>query len=569
MADLVTRIVLDDKQFNDNIQKSKQQIKSYTDFTKNLGGTFTKLASGIGVAITASEAFGKAVNSNKAIQDKFITVTEGMQETVNDFFSALVSGDWTVFDKGITEAIKKGQKYVSTLRDVRASLRIGTYSADEAEAKRDKYESLMLQKGLSSEDRQNYYNQFKTASDEYIQTLERTTSFSFQKLQEALQAKGVKVNNVNELNEIYKKYLDPATEEYQQLEQYKKDKAELEKLGTQIRGNMGQYDTYYRTPEAKAAKKAFDENYGGKGYENIIRFQNLFNEENNDKISSLFENIVQLNSRVAEAIKTADDGKNDINDLINEDKNNAIKIAQDNRNKQFESNQLSWDIDNWVNEELHGLHDGLVRKAKGLDPVQVTYELVPVDEEDPDELTLPTSTAITDKEVVTLNDYADAISNIANVMTALNTSTVEGAQGWLTWASSLMQSSAIAVEAIKKVIAAKTAEAAASGAAEAAKTPIVGWLMVGAAITSVLAAFAALPKFATGGIVGGGSYSGDNILARVNSGEMILNQYQQGNLFRMLNGGNENSKSNVEFTIRGDKLVGVLNNYNNKFKKIR
>lgn len=569
MADLVTRIVLDDKQFNDNIQKSKQQIKSYTDFTKNLGGTFTKLAGGIGVAITASEAFGKAVNSNKAIQDKFITVTEGMQETVNDFFSALVSGDWTVFDKGITEAIKKGQKYVSTLRDVRASLRIGTYSADEAEAKRDKYESLMLQKGLSSEDRQNYYNQFKTASDEYIQTLERTTSFSFQKLQEALQAKGVKVNNVNELNEIYKKYLDPATEEYQQLEQYKKDKAELERLGTYMRGNMGQYDIYYRTPEAKAAKKAFDENYGGKGYENIIRFQNLFNEENNDKISSLFENIVQLNSRVAEAIKTADDGKNDINDLINEDNNSAIKIAQDNRNKQFESNQLSWDIDNWVNEEMNGLHDGLVRKAKGLDPVQITYQLVPIDEEDTDELPLPTSTAITDKEVVTLNDYADAISNIANVMTALNTSTVEGAQGWLTWASSLMQSSAIAVEAIKKVIAAKTAEAAASGAAEAAKTPIVGWLMVGAAITSVLAAFAALPKFATGGIVGGGSYSGDNILARVNSGEMILNQYQQGNLFRMLNGGNENSKSNVEFTIRGDKLVGVLNNYNNKFKKIR
>lgn len=571
MADLVTRILLDDKQFNDNIQKSKQQLKTYTDYTKNLGSTFSKLAGGIGVVVTASKAFGKAVNSNKAVQDKFISVTEGMQETVNDFFSALTSGDWTVFNDGILEAIKNGQKYVSTLRDVKASLRIGTYSADEAEAKRDKYESLMLQKGLSSSDRQNYYQEFKKASDEYIQTLERTTSFSFQKLQEALQTKGVKVNNVNELNEIYKKYLDPATQEYQQLEQYKKDKAELEKLGTQIRGNMGQYDTYYRTPEAKAAKKAFDENYGGKGYENIIRFQNLFNEENNDKISSLFENIVQLNSRVAEAIKTADDGKNDIKDLINEDNSNVIKIAQDNRKKQYEDNKVSWNVDNWVNEELYGLHDSLVRKARGLDPVIITYKLEPINKENPDELPLPTENKNKKNDnKVTLDDYATAISNIANVMTALNTVTNEGAEAWFNWASSLMQSSAIAITAIKKIITAKTAEAGANAAAEAAKTPIVGWLMVGAAIASVLGAFSALPKFQTGGIVGGNSFSGDNILARVNSGEMILNKEQQSNLFRMLNDGSTNTTSKeITFKIQGKELVGVLNNYNNRLNKVR
>lgn len=47
------------------------------------------------------------------------------------------------------------------------------------------------------------------------------------------------------------------------------------------------------------------------------------------------------------------------------------------------------------------------------------------------------------------------------------------------------------------------------------------------------------PKFADGGIspllVGGSSYVGDKVLARVNSGEMILNKTQQANLFKMLN----------------------------------
>lgn len=42
-------------------------------------------------------------------------------------------------------------------------------------------------------------------------------------------------------------------------------------------------------------------------------------------------------------------------------------------------------------------------------------------------------------------------------------------------------------------------------------------------------------KFAEGGIVGGSSYTGDNITARVNSGEMILNRDQQTRLFEIAN----------------------------------
>lgn len=66
-------------------------------------------------------------------------------------------------------------------------------------------------------------------------------------------------------------------------------------------------------------------------------------------------------------------------------------------------------------------------------------------------------------------------------------------------------------------------------------------------------------KFAEGGIVGGTSYSGDKLFAMVNSGEMILNKRQQGNLANMLGGGGQ-----VEFHISGDSLVGVLNNKRNK-----
>jgi hypothetical protein len=55
----------------------------------------------------------------------------------------------------------------------------------------------------------------------------------------------------------------------------------------------------------------------------------------------------------------------------------------------------------------------------------------------------------------------------------------------------------------------------------------------------VAAVVAAKPKltYATGGIVPGTAYSGDSIPARLNSGEMVLNDAQQAALFSLANGG--------------------------------
>jgi hypothetical protein len=54
-------------------------------------------------------------------------------------------------------------------------------------------------------------------------------------------------------------------------------------------------------------------------------------------------------------------------------------------------------------------------------------------------------------------------------------------------------------------------------------------------------------KFEQGGIVGGASMHGDKIPAFVNSGEMILNRQQQGEMFRQLNGSG-GSSSGVDMT---------------------
>ena len=75
--------------------------------------------------------------------------------------------------------------------------------------------------------------------------------------------------------------------------------------------------------------------------------------------------------------------------------------------------------------------------------------------------------------------------------------------------------------------------------------------------------------FAEGGIVGGSAFSGDNVHVRVNSGEMILNQGQQANLFAMANGGGAGAGGEVVFKIHGQELWGVRNNYAKKMNNIR
>lgn len=65
----------------------------------------------------------------------------------------------------------------------------------------------------------------------------------------------------------------------------------------------------------------------------------------------------------------------------------------------------------------------------------------------------------------------------------------------------------------------------------------VDWLAFGISGTAqMISLIATVSKFATGGIVGGNQKSGDNVLVRVNSGEMILNAAQQARLFAIADG---------------------------------
>lgn len=171
------------------------------------------------------------------------------------------------------------------------------------------------------------------------------------------------------------------------------------------------------------------------------------------------------------------------------------------------------------------------------------------------------------KQIEGYQAIGDAASAMGQLMSAAG---AEGAAAAMQIVATTANATAQMIPQIMALIGAKKGEAMANGTASAAALPFPANI---AAIASIIATvvgtfasiFSTVGAFAGGGIIQGANTHGDQLLARVNAGEMILNGSQQARLFNLLDGGTgSNMSGQVEFKISGSSLKGVLRNYDNK-----
>lgn len=110
----------------------------------------------------------------------------------------------------------------------------------------------------------------------------------------------------------------------------------------------------------------------------------------------------------------------------------------------------------------------------------------------------------------------------------------------------------------------------ATATSKEAKLGIWGWIAaIASGIGVMTATISQLQSFSQGGIFSGNSVVGDNNIARVNAGEMILTKTQQSNLFRLLDtntaGGNINGGT---VRVKGSDLYIALSNYSKVKSKV-
>lgn len=526
MSDIVSRLLLDTKQYDASLQKSKKGSNDFADdVAGKLSGAVAKFAAGIGLAVGGVEAFNKIMGSSQTLGDTWNNTINACKGTVDAFFMSISTNNWDVFNQGLIQTIENMYQ-LSALKDQLSDARLSMgFETRAFEREYVRLEGIIDNETKSKAERSAAFAEMQKLVADFKQRVEATGKGTADTLVKEMNAKFGRDFTLGDIEtyirEVNNEFLN--TETLQRLNEYKKQLADIRASGqvyTQTGMWGGVTTTGTNVNDAVEALKAANPEL------ERMRLLQEDGDESRKRMVEDYEYVLELFQRADEYLKRSLEKQN--------------KIASLNKGAVATTTQSV--VGNYPGGALSQQRQSLASLA-GM-PDMSKIQPIPINKE----------------AVKNVDDYVNSINALSNVLTALNTQTVEGAAGWLSWAGSLMTASAMAVDSIRQVVAAKTAEGAASAGAEAAKTPFVGWLLVGGAVMSALAAFAAIPSFAEGGVVPGSNFR-DGIAARLSSGEMVINPADQKKLFDSIHSGNLGGGGSTKSVITGEQIVTVVNNY--------
>lgn len=603
MADLVTRLLLNSSQFDNNIRRSTQQVQQFQQVGRNITATIGRFAGVLGIAMTAGEAFNKVLNSSQTLGDMTASNMAALKTSVDEFFYSLGSGNLSNFLTGLGDMIDKTKEAYAALDQLgNTQISYGVFSA--------KSQSEIADAQYIAKNKFAPADQRNAAFDKWRITLQEQQAANI-RLQEEL------INSASKAVEARTNANITVTMEdmLKAFEADLLDPAKRDEVKSRAKNGTANYQSNAKRKDwSQEQKDALAESQK----QNLIIHTMLekYSDDELKDIAAKIQQYYQLNSALKSTAREYNETANEYNNSMAKmegfksvESLEGFKVFTGTTTNKTEvklpvkpvipagslaeldaqiasvRKELNLAISNEdrirINAELNALTE-----QKRVIEFQYKYPNAPNVKLDDERSSLadvarkpeiPTSlpkfeSPITNKNIKLNNEYAQSLGAIASIMGSVTNMTNEGAAAWLSWGANLISAVAAAIPQIVALTTAKKGEAIASGVASAAQTPFVGWLLAGAAAAAVVAALASIPSFSTGGIFAGNSTIGDMNLARVNAGEMILNNRQQRNLFNLLNGNGVIGSAGggqVEFKIKGKELVGVLANYNNKTAKVR
>lgn len=619
MSDITTRLLLKTNDFDANLEKSRKNVNGFQNNITSMSSIacsgVMKFAGALGAVVTISEGFNRIMNSSQTLGDEYSRTMEGIKEGVDQFFYSIGSGDWTPFMNGLSETIRLAREaydamdqlgntkmsfsYFDAKNQATVQEQITILKDKDSTDEQKKAARELLEKTLK--DQEEIVGQYKRRSNNAVQAMVKA----------AIGLDGVDVSTVN-IDKILR--LDVSSvgddQKAQLSKQYKEFVDEYDRLKAKFTtyettgSGMNVHTTSYT--DTAALSKAISPMLSK--YQDAIQYNAILVKKSDEWLQNLINvstaaesaerNLSSMTKAANRASQSGVDGKppkqeakegslawynEEISarnkNLIAETDMQARATIQATINE-FEQKRINLKF--VVDQEAFKIANGEMKDGALSVPIAPTYDKVPTHGKDGKNFKLPKYNPLFKKEDVDLNeDYAESLSAIGGVMSALNGVTNESAASYLQWGANVISSIAQAIPAILSLTTAKTAEAAANSANSAAQIPFVGWLAAAGAALSVVAAMASIPKFAAGGIVPGVSFTGDKVPALLNSGEMILNGSQQSNLFQMLNSGlygslsqkiapaieDRNVRLYSDVEIRGDRIFLTLHNHIKKTGK--
>lgn len=565
MADLVTRLKLDDKNFNENIIKSKKQLNDFKNVGANAGNTIstvlgnalTKVVVPITIATTAMKGFQEVMASSQQRADWVTTEMEGLKAAVDEFFYALGNGNLETFINNLDTVITKSKEAYQALDQLgNTQISYGVINAQNqgtiAEA-----QYVAKNKFASNDERIAAFEQWRQAIESEQQSTVQLQSDLITYVSKAVSAKSSANLDVT-LADVIKAF---------QVDLTGANRDEIKQRAKYGYENWERHQRGDSSLDAEGQKQLLESQK-----ENIIIHTMLqkYTDEELKNIAAQVQQYFKLTSAVKGLGREYNETANEFNNAnaktngftpvqslegftVYSGNNDAGKNFKGDAKKASVDELLTWNVEGWINEEIKGLHNPLRKAIESGDKIPIKSLPIEIEEEVVDEL-IPNLDDSPNKWALSLSDsFALAGSSIQALGSAFGAFSENAALG----------KSAMILGAIGQLVYAY---------ASVSKNVTSPWEWIAFAISgaaTLATVIGQLKGYADGGIIDSPYTTGDRNLIRVNGGEMVLTKAQQSNLFSMLQHGTaSNGGGNVTFRIQGKELVGVLNNYNNKTSKV-
>lgn len=632
MSDIVTRLLLKTNDFDANLNKSKKNVNGFqSDIAKMSGVAVSgvmKFAGVLGIAVTASEGFNKVMNSSQTLGDEYARTMDGLKGGVDQFFYSIGSGDWTPFMNGLSETIRLAREAYNAMDQLGNTKMSFSYFDAKNQAIVQEQITILKDKHSTEEqkkaarelldktlkDQEEIVGQYKRRSNNAVRAMVKA----------AIGLDGVDVSGID-IDKMLKLDVSSAGDEQkaQLAKQYKDFVDEYDRL----KAKFTTYETVgsgmnvhtVATTDAKALGEAISPMLAK--YQDAIQYNAILVKKSDEWLQNLINvsaaaeaagrNLSSMTKAANRASQSGTGGNppkekpkegsiawydSEISDLnkklIAETDMQARATIQATIN---ELEQKKVKLKFVVDQEAFKIAHGEMKDGALPIPIKPTYDKVPTHGKTGKDFKLPKHDPLFKKEDIDLNqEYAESLANISGVVGSMSGLFDDNTASVLQWGVSFLSTVGQAIPKILEMAGANEVEAetahksaianmsAAGGEVLKAHAgiPFVGIALGLAGVAAIIAAMSSMPKYATGGIVPGTSFTGDKVPALLNSGEMILNGSQQSNLFRMLNSGlygslsqkitpsgNDDIRLYSDVEIKGDRIFLALHNHIKKTGK--
>lgn len=602
IGDIWVRLGLKKDGFDTGLKKADSDLKGFGTGVGKMGSVAGAALKGIagaaGLALGGIEAFNRMITSNESNNDKWENTMRTMNNSVNEFFSALTSGDFTGFQNGLDGIARKARETAEALRQIEDAQTVyGLFSTENR--------AIFNENMVTLRNRNASPEQIEAAKKAIESVMKAQTEYGNQLAEKAVNAAkniiaqrgNIEASDFSEtdIKEMLSVALDAqggirSEELERQYQEYVEKFRDL---------NAKYIETDFYTGYSEIPEKEI-ENYqrelkelNGR-YASANLYNALWTKTNGDDLKQLvsfLQSAYSARSEIASMQRTYQRAEQSSAALTGATAATStpppegslaylqqkLKEAQDaaatavGEVAQKEAMETVKSIEGQIEEMKNRIAASLRDPWEGISAVPAIPLPTRLESSSESGIVLPDiedKTSGMEEYRSQIDETSDSIGILAGAMSNLSGLVDDQSASWMSYAGNVMQAIAQAIPAIASLTAAQSTQAtmgAASAASQAgsavAGIPVVGPAMAVAAIASVIAALAAVPKFAQGGIVGGSSYYGDKLLARVNSGEMILNTDQQRRIFNHMESPVQRVEITGRMTASGRDLQYIFDKY--------